>query len=148
MTENTEKKQADNRWRPGKSGNPAGKPRGAKNRVLLALDRVGADNAQAILEVAVEAAKSGDMRAVELILSRAWPARKGRPVSLALPPILIGADLPGALSTVVAAVASGTLTPDEGQAMATILETQRRGIELADHERRLEELEARAMKSE
>jgi len=38
----------------------------------------------------------GDMRAVELILSRAWPARKGRPVSLALPPILTGADLPGA----------------------------------------------------
>jgi hypothetical protein len=105
-------------------------------------------HAQAILEVAVEAAKSGDMRAVELILSRAWPARKGSPVSLALPPILTGADLPPALAAVVTAVASGHLTPDEGQAMATILETHRRGIELANFERRLDALEALASEGE
>ncbi len=134
-------------YSPGKSGNPAGKPRGAKNRVLLALDRVGADNAQAILEVAVEAARSGDLRAVELILSRAWPARKGRPVSLALPLVQTAADLPGALAAVVAAVTAGDVTLEEGQAVAAILEAQRRGIELADHERRLEALEARTQES-
>jgi hypothetical protein len=115
---------------------------------LLALDKVGADNARAILDATVEAAKDGDIRAAELILSRVWPARKGRPVQLALPPLLTGADLPAALASVVTAVASGDLTPDEGEAMATILETHRRGIELVDHERRLEELEAKVMQSE
>jgi hypothetical protein len=69
-------------------------------------------------------------------------------VSLALPPILTGADLSAALAAVVTAVASGALTPDEGQATPTILETQRRGIELADHERRLEELEAKVTQYE
>jgi hypothetical protein len=53
------------------------------------------------------------------------------------------ADLPPALAGVTAAVATGKLTPEERQAVAAVLEVQRRGIELADHQRRLEALEAR-----
>jgi Xaa-Pro aminopeptidase len=55
-------------------------------------------------------------------------------------PDLAGVAL--ALADVVTAVATGQLTPEEGQAVAAMLEVQRRGIELADHERRLKALEA------
>jgi hypothetical protein len=134
--------QAGARWRPGKSGNPAGKPAGARNRVLQALDRVGADNARAVLDAAVEAAKGGDMRAAEMILSLVWPARKGRPVALALPDVRTAADLPAALAAVVVAVASGDLTTDEGAALAGIFDSQRRAIETAEFETRLAALEA------
>jgi len=145
---NSAVKQRGRPFGRGSSGNPAGKPRGAKNRVLLALDKVGADNARAVLDAAIAAAKGGDMRAVELILSRVWPTRKGRPVALVLPNVKTAADLPAALAAVVAAVAAGELTPEEGQAVAAVLEMQRRGIELADHEQRLEALEARTRQGE
>jgi hypothetical protein len=105
--------------------------------VLLALDQIGAENAGAILESAVAAAKGGDMRAAELILSRAWPARKGRPVVLDLPQISAPGDLVTALAAVAQAVAGGTLTPDEGHAFAAILETQCRAVEMLDLEARI-----------
>lgn len=134
-------------FKPGVSGNPKGKPLGAKNHVLLALDKVGGDSAKSILEAAVIAARGGDMRAAELIFSRVWPVRRGRPVALSLPNVETAADLPAAMAAVVNEVSTGNLTPEEGQSIATILEMQRRGIELADHERRLEALEARESSS-
>lgn len=110
--------------------------------MLVALDRIGGEAAEAVLEKAVEAAKGGDQRAAELILSRVWPARKGRPVALELPAIGAAADLPAALAAVVAAVAAGSLTTEEGAAVATILEMQRKAIETAELERRITALEA------
>jgi hypothetical protein len=61
-------------------------------------------------------------------------------------PDLAGVAL--ALADVVTAVATGQLTPEEGQTVAAMLEVQRRGIELADHERRLKALEARTREVE
>lgn len=137
------------RFQPGRSGNPAGKPKGAKNRTLLALDKIGAENAEPILQAAVRAAIGDDttppdLRAAELILSRVWPARKGRAVAIDLPAIIGAGDLPAALAAVVAAVSRGDVTPDEAAAVAAVLEAQRRAIETADIEKRLAALEARA----
>ncbi len=44
------------------------------------------------------------------------------------------------------AVAAGEITPDEGQAVAAVLETQRRAIETSQLEQRLAALEARQPK--
>ncbi len=138
--ENSDRKQGS-RWQPGESGNPAGKPRGARNRVLLALDQIGEEAAAEVLGAAVIAAKGGDLGAASLILSRVWPARKGRPVVLDLPAMQAAGDLPAALGAVAAAVAGGELTPEEGQALAGVLEVQRRAIETADLEQRVAALE-------
>jgi hypothetical protein len=75
--EETGKKQNGARWPRGRSGNPNGRPRGSRSHVLAALDQIGAENAEAILQKAVEQAKNGDQRSMELILSRVWPAQKG-----------------------------------------------------------------------
>jgi hypothetical protein len=82
------------------------------------------------------------MRAAELILSRVWPAQKGRPVTVDLPPISAPSDLVAALAAVAQAVGGGTITPDEGQAVAAILEMQRRAVDTAELAARLEALEA------
>jgi hypothetical protein len=97
--------------------------------------------ASELLERMIESAKGGDMRAAELILSRVWPVRKGRPVSLALPAIKTSADLVVAMGALADAVASGEVTPDEGAAVTTILEAKRRAIETNDLEQRISALE-------
>jgi hypothetical protein len=89
--------------------------------VLAALDAVGEEHAGAIIQTAVKAAIGGDMRAAELILSRVWPAQKGRPVTVDLPPINAPSDLVGALAAIARAVAIGDITPDESRSDCTAL---------------------------
>ena len=81
-----------------------------------------------------------------MVLARIWPARKGRPIALTLPPIKTAGDVVTALGAVADAVAAGDITPDEGSAVANVLETKRRSIETADLERRIEVLESEKQK--
>ena len=138
---NSEEKQAG-RFTPGRSGNPAGKRKGSRNRVLMALDAIGAAGAQEALRAVVEAAGKGDITAAALLLYRVWPARKVRPVYLDLPATETAADLVRALGAVAGAVANGTLTPEEGQQLASVLEAQGRSIEVMELEARIAALEA------
>ena len=131
------------RWQPGGSGNAAGRPRGARHEALLALDAIGADNAAAVMQAVVMAARGGDMRAADILLSRLWPQRKGRPVALDLPPLHKAADVTAALAVTAAAMADGTLSPEEAGAVAAVIETQRRAIETLELEARIAALEAR-----
>jgi hypothetical protein len=127
----------------GQSGNPAGRPRGARNKVLAALDAIGAEYAERVLRRVVLEAAQGDMRAAEVLLRRVWPERRGRPLEFALPPLGSVADLPGAVAAVAEAVATGQVTPEEGQAVAAVLEQYRRMVETVEIEARLAALEAR-----
>jgi hypothetical protein len=137
------KQTSPHRWQPGQSGNPAGRPKGARNKALLALDAMGEEGARDIMKAVITAAQNGDMRAAEILLRRLWPERKGRPITLDLPPIQSAADLAAAMGAVTQAVAAGELSPDEGQAVAALLETQRRAIETAELEKRIAALETR-----
>jgi Family of unknown function (DUF5681) len=150
MTAGAENSAESQRGRPfprGVSGNPLGKPRGARHRITLLAEQIMQDDAEDVVRAVLTAAKAGDMVAARLILDRILPARRGRPIVFALPPVRTAAD-PARVADVATAVASGKLTPEEGQAVAAVLEVQRRGIELADHERRLEALEARTREDE
>jgi hypothetical protein len=142
VAENTQEKQRGRPFQPGQSGNPAGKPRGARHAALLALDAIGAEGAQDVLRKVVEDAKGGDMRAAEILLKRLWPERKGRPINVELPAMETPGDLVKAVGAVTNAVAQGDITPEEGQALAGIIETHRRAIETEDLERRLAAIEA------
>jgi hypothetical protein len=137
------KKAGETRGRPFEPGNPGGpgRPVGSRNKATLALDQIADDAGKAILEKMVEAAKDGDLRAADLVLSRIWPARKGRPISLELPKIDTAADLVAGLGRVADAVAAGDITPDEGQAVSAVLETKRRAIETLELEIRITALE-------
>ena len=144
-TENTDAIQAHGRWRPGQSGNPAGKPQGARHAALVALDVIGAGGAEDVLRAVVKAAAEGDVRAAEILLRRVWPERRGRPViGLDLPVMTSAADLAAGLGAVVGAVAAGAISPEEGQAVAGIMEAQRRALETCQLEQRMSALEQAA----
>jgi hypothetical protein len=131
------------RGRPFEPGHPGGPGRaaGSRNRATLALDAIGDEAAKEILEKLAESAKGGDTRSAEIILSRVWPARKSRTVALQLPTIKTATDVAAALGAVADAVAAGEITPDEGAAVAAVLETKRRAIETVELEGRVAALE-------
>jgi hypothetical protein len=54
-------------------------------------------------------------------------------VTVDLPALDDAAGIARVLGVLVEAVVAGELSPDEGQAVAGILETQRRAIETAEH---------------
>ena len=112
-------------FRPGRSGNAAGRPADARPAALTALDAIGTANAAPILQAVVDAARGGGIRAAEILLSRIWPARKGRPVESDLPPM----RNPGGLVAALAAIGAGELAVEE--AAAAVLEVQRRAMETA-----------------
>ena len=138
----TESKQRHG-WPSGQSGNPAGRPKGARHVALLALDTIGAEGAAEVMKAVVEQAKAGDMRAAEILLQRLWPEGKGRPVAFTLPHMHAPADAVAALGAVADAVAAGEMSPKEGRAVASIIEAQRQAIETLELEARIATLEAR-----
>jgi hypothetical protein len=68
--------------------------------------------------------------------------RNGRAVVVDLPPIDTARDIVGAMGPIVGAVGEGTLTPEEGQTLASILDAHRRAIETQQLETRLATIEA------
>jgi len=137
------KNEGKTRGKPFQPGNPGGpgRPEGSRNKATIILDKLAADDAEAVLLKQLELAKAGDQRAAEIVLSRVWPARKSRPVSLTLPAIKTAADVVSALGSVANAMAEGDLTPDEAQAVSSVLEGKRRAIETVELEARITALE-------
>ena len=129
------------RFKPGQSGNPRGKRPGSRNRASVVLDKMLADDGADVVQAVLTAAKDGDMQAARLVLDRIVPLRKGRPVRLDLPIIESAADVLMALSTTVAVMAEGEITPDEAAVVAGVLETKRKAIETVELEARLTYLE-------
>ena len=130
------------RFEKGNTYSP-GRARGSRNKATVWLDELGAEGTEEIIRVVDREARKGDMRAAWLVLSRTWPSRRGRPVTLDLPPVETPAGLVQSQAAVVAAMAAGHITPDEAASVSTVLETQRRALETHDHEHRIRELEER-----
>ena len=118
------------RFKPGQSGNPAGRAKGLRNIATRALDAIGDESAKDILQAAITAAKGGDMRAAEIVLRRAWPERKSRPIEVDIPRIIKAGDVVEALTAITAATASGEITPDEAEALVKLIEATRKAIEI------------------
>jgi len=129
-------------FKPGQSGCPGGRPKGALNKATLASQALLDGEAEALTRKVVELAKEGNLAALRLCLERLLPPRKDRPITFALPKVEGATDLPKALGAILEAVAQGEITPGEGQALAALLEAYRRGVELADMARRLEAIES------
>jgi hypothetical protein len=133
----------EGQFEQGRSGNPAGRPKGVRNRATAALEKILDGDAEAILNKAVKMAKDGDPVAMRLCLDRLIPVRRDRPITFALPPITTTDDLPKATGAIVAAVAAGELTPAEASEISKTLDVHVRAIEATELHRRLAALEAR-----
>ena len=137
-------REQDTRFKPGRSGNPKGRPLGSRHKATLAIDKLLDGEADAITRKAIEMAKEGDTVALRLCLDRIAPVRKDRPVTFALPQIATTADVVKASAALLSAVASGELTPSEAAELGKLVEAHVRAIEATDIQARLDALEQRS----
>lgn len=148
MSHDDPPKTNSGQFKPGQSGNPNGRKKGLRNLATRAMDAIGDEAAEEILKSAIVAAKGGDMRAAEIILRRAWPERKSRPIEVDIPRIIKAGDVVEALAEITAATAAGEITPDEAEALVKLIEATRKAIESTDLEKRIEALEAKSNETE
>ncbi len=131
------------KFEKGQSGNPKGRPKGARNRLAVTVDELMQADATKIVEVALDKAKSGDATFVRMVLDRIIPPVKDRPVTFDLPGIDSAQDAAVAAGAVLRAVADGDLTPIEAAEVSKIVSTYVTALEASDLEQRIAKLEAR-----
>ena len=132
----------DHLFKPGQSGNPNGGPKGSLNRSTMAAAALLDGESEALTRRCIDLAMGGDPTALRLCLSRILPVKRERTISLDLPALQGSQGALGAIGRVLEAVGAGMITPSEGQAVASLVETHRRTFEIEELEHRIEALEA------
>ncbi len=122
QTEKSGQKQRGRPFAKGQSGNPAGKPKGARNRSTLAAEALLDGEAEKLTRKAIEMALAGDVVALKLCMERIIPPRKDRLVQFDMPS-LEGAPGPeGAIPALLQAVSEGRITPNEAGTILGLIE--------------------------
>lgn len=128
------------KFQKGQSGNPAGKPKGAKDRrtEMRALLQPHADK---LIQTAVNLALAGDVQALRICIDRIIPPVREDRLQVDLPDIADAAGCTEAQAAIMKAVASGELLPSQGEALAGLVEHQRRAMYDQDLAKRIEAIE-------
>lgn len=128
----------------GVSGNPAGKPKGTRNKIERPIVALMGQHAEAVAQRVIDEALQGDLQACRLVLERVSPAPKDRPINLPdLPSTHNVAGVSEAQQRILEAVADGGITPSEGSTLSGILEARRKALETHELEQRILALEGR-----
>ena len=125
----------------GQSGNPAGRPPGARNKATLMAELLLHGEAEAMTRLAIERAKAGDMAALRMCLDRLLPRCRDRTIELELPQLTSAADAASAMAAITAALAVGDLTAAEAGELAGLVDRFVRVLETTVLEQRVVRLE-------
>lgn len=126
------------KFRPGQSGNPAGRPRGIRN-TSSALREAIQTELPSIIQSLLEKAKGGDIQAATLLLSRALPPL--RPEPRHMPVNVVGDTLADKAEAIGAAALSGDIASNTAHELMGILATQAKVLEISELLARIENIE-------
>ena len=127
-------------FKKGQSGNPAGKPKGAKDK-RTELRELLKPHAAKLVQKVVDLALAGDVSALRICIDRIIPPVRENRLSIALPVVKDVAGCTAAQAAILQAVTKGELLPGEAEALSALIEHQRRGLESSDHEARMRAVE-------
>src|SRR5579872_5944734 len=116
-------RSSNGRFRPGCSGNPAGKKPGTRNRATVIREALAEGEAADVARVVIEKALAGDAVAARFLLERLEPKPRGRAIHLELPDGESAAgDVVALFNSALRALASGEITPAEAVEVSRFLE--------------------------
>ena len=135
------KNEKNTRGKPFQQGNP-GRPKGSRNKAVLALEALLDGEAEALTRKAIEMAMDGDTTAMRLVMDRIMPPRKDRPVMFTLPKLDTAGDAVKATAALVEAVSVGDITPGEASELSKLLDGFTNALKAEDLQKRVEAIEA------
>jgi hypothetical protein len=127
---------------PGTSGNPNGRPKGARNKVTLAAEALLEGEAEALTRKLIDKAKEGDIGALRFCLERICPIRRDRLVTIDIPEIGSVQDASRAAAAILGACAAGEISTNDAANLIGLIGDYVRLIEVGEIEQRLRALEA------
>jgi hypothetical protein len=125
----------------GQSGNPAGRPRGARNKDTVFVEQMFERFGGALANKAVNMALDGNMAAMRLCVSRIVAPRRHRASEFVLPSLRTPADLAPAVAAIAEAAADGAISTGEAAELSQLVDAFGRALAAADVEARLQRLE-------
>jgi len=128
-------------FQPGQSGNPAGRPRGARNRRTIAAERLFDEAADDLTQTLIGLARGGHPVALRMCMDRISPT-KDRPVPFELPAMATAVDAVAAMGSVMQGVADGEITPREAAQVSAVIQAFAGTLSTAELESRLDKIEA------
>ncbi len=134
-------RDATGRFRAGKSGNPRGRPLGARDRATVAAQALLDGEAESLTRKVIELALGGDLVALRLCLERLVPSRREHPIFVELPSLQTPADGAAAMAALTESVSTGWITPGEANAVAALIQTHVKLIEATELESRVKAIE-------
>jgi len=128
----------DTKFKPGKSGNPKGRPKGARDK-RTELRSLLEPHSKELVEKVVELAIGGDTTALRLCLERLIPPFRSQEQSITLDNMNGGLTAQG--RQIILAMGNGELSPSDASSMLQALASQARLSEVDELERRISKLE-------
>jgi hypothetical protein len=128
-------------FQKGQSGNPAGRPRGARNGLTLLAESLFEADATELVNTLIRLAKTGDVAALRVCIDRICPPQRDRTVAIELPPMVTAADAVAGMGAILQALGVGDLGAQEAGELAKVVAGFSQTIIAAQLEERLGEIE-------
>ena len=128
------------KFRPGQSGNPAGRPRRGTATAEILRGRL-AEQAGEVLERVVYAALAGDLQAARLVLERILPPLRPQAAPVEGLALAGASTLTEKATAILAAAGAGEIAPDVAAHLLAALGGVARITEVEELRRRIEALE-------
>lgn len=122
------------RWHPGVSGNPSGRPKGARNKTTMAAMALLEGEAEMLTRRAIEAADNGDMSALKLVLDRIIPPRRRPVVQVDLEELDNFQDAAQCHRRIIQSALDGGLSLDEAERLSKLIIEYRQSADLGEYE--------------
>ena len=122
------------KFQKGQSGNPAGRPRGIKDRRIA----IGEKYRNMVWKKIIELAMQGDVRALQMAADRCLPKLKSEFEKVTLPKFK---NAKGYADEIVRQVAAGNIAPNVGRDLLELATQQVSLTDLEELQRRIQEIE-------
>jgi len=129
-----------NKFKPGESGNPDGRPVGSKDK-RTQYRELFEPHADALIQKVINLALDGDTTCLKMCIDRLVSPFRAKNATVILD------DITGTLTAkgekIITAMGNGEVTPSDASSMLSALAAQSRIIEIEELEKRISDLEAR-----